>query len=174
MNADQKKRIAHEISNWKNACNCRAVQLTGDRMAALLQELVDAQEALPATNPSQISSFTEPVEWLPGGFRIEHFTKDDPMLTDEANAERRFFVTRIESPYPKDGVWFGATAGAALAKACAALGIEYAAPPAPKLSDERIMEIYQDFLLDKTVRNRIQSVIFMARAIEREILGGEA
>ena len=50
----------------------------------------------------------------------------------------------------------------------------YAAPPAPKLSDERIMEIYQDFLLDKTVRNRIQSVIFMARAIEREILGGEA
>ena len=42
MNADQKKRIAHEISNWKNACNCRAVQLTGDRMAALLQELIDA------------------------------------------------------------------------------------------------------------------------------------
>ena len=49
-----------------------------------------------------------------------------------------------------------------------------APPPPPKLSDERILEIYQDFLLDKTVRNRIQSVIFMARAIEREILGGEA
>ena len=48
------------------------------------------------------------------------------------------------------------------------------APQPPRLSDERIMEIYQDFLLDKTVRNRIQSVIFMARAIEREILGGEA
>ena len=47
-----------------------------------------------------------------------------------------------------------------------------AAPQPPRLSDERIMEIYQDFLLDKTVRNRIQSVIFMARAIEREILGG--
>jgi hypothetical protein len=47
MNADQKKRIAHEISNWKNACNCRAVQLTGDRMAALLQELVDAPEPEP-------------------------------------------------------------------------------------------------------------------------------
>ena len=44
MNADQKKRIAHEISNWKNACNCRAVQLAGDRMAALLQELVDAPD----------------------------------------------------------------------------------------------------------------------------------
>ena len=47
MNADQKKRVAHEISNWKNACNCRAVQLTGDRMAALLQELVDAPEPEP-------------------------------------------------------------------------------------------------------------------------------
>ena len=47
MNAEQKKRIAHEISNWKNACNCRAVQLTGDRMAALLQELIDAPETEP-------------------------------------------------------------------------------------------------------------------------------
>ncbi len=47
MNADRKKRIAHEISNWKNACNCRAVQLTGDRMAALLQELVDEPEPEP-------------------------------------------------------------------------------------------------------------------------------
>lgn len=47
MNADQKKRIAHEISNWKNACNCRAVQLTGDRMSALLQELIDAAETEP-------------------------------------------------------------------------------------------------------------------------------
>ena len=44
MNTEQKKRIAHEISNWKNACNCRAVQLTGDRMAALLQELVNTSE----------------------------------------------------------------------------------------------------------------------------------
>ena len=54
MNAEQKKRIAHEISNWKNACNCRAVQLAGDRMAALLNEL------LAATNPAQISSLAEP------------------------------------------------------------------------------------------------------------------
>ena len=47
MTAEQKKRIAHEIGNWKNACNCRAVQLTGDRMAALLQELIDAPETEP-------------------------------------------------------------------------------------------------------------------------------
>ena len=53
MNAEQKKRIAHEISNWKNACNCRAVQLTGDRMAALLQGLIDApEEIVPAELPA--------------------------------------------------------------------------------------------------------------------------
>lgn len=167
MNADRKKRIAHEISNWKNACNCRAVQLTGDRMAALLQELVDAPE---------------PDGWLPGGFRIEHFAKDDLSLTDEANAERRFFVKRIEPPYHKDGVWFGATAGEALAKACAALGIEYAAPPAPKLSDERILEIYEEAKANWNAQadqcnqwsdlGVDEVVTLVARAIEREILGG--
>lgn len=182
MNAKQKQRALTAVDMWNSSDNCSLREYqAGDRMAALLQELVDTPEpepvayvtgynngyptiapinsalcmaigtalysappapsvpdVLPATNPSQISSFTEPVEWLPGGFRIEHFTKDDPMLTDEANAERRFFVTRIESPYPKDGVWFGATAGAALAKACAALGIEYAAPPAPDQSEQHL------------------------------------
>jgi len=47
MNAEQKKRIAHEISNWRNARNDHSAQLTGDRMAALLQELVDAPEPEP-------------------------------------------------------------------------------------------------------------------------------
>ena len=79
MNADQKKRIAHEISNWKNACNCRAVQLAGDRMAALLQELVDAPEVLPATNPSQISSSAEPF----GYFKAEPFGWTDCAETDD-------------------------------------------------------------------------------------------
>ena len=79
MNADQKKRIAHEISNWKNACNCRAVQLTGDRMAALLQELADAPEVLPATNPSQISSSAEPF----GYFKAEPFGWTDCAETDD-------------------------------------------------------------------------------------------
>ena len=82
MNADQKKRIAHEISNWKNACNCRAVQLTGDRMAALLQELADgydAPEALAATNPSKISSSAEPF----GYFKAEPFGWTDCAETDD-------------------------------------------------------------------------------------------
>ena len=48
MNAEQKKRIAHEISNWNNAKNDPSAQITGDRMAALLQELIDAPEQAPA------------------------------------------------------------------------------------------------------------------------------
>ena len=81
MNAEQKKRIAHEISNWKNACNCRAVQLTGDRMAALLQELIDAPapsvpDVATATNPSQISSLAEPVAWMYEDNFGTHFTED--------------------------------------------------------------------------------------------------
>ena len=79
MNADQKKRVAHEISNWKNACNCRAVQLTGDRMAALLQELLDAPEVLAATNSAQISSSAEPF----GYFKAEPFGWTDCAETDD-------------------------------------------------------------------------------------------
>ena len=45
MTAEQKSASRTKSNNWKNACNCRAeVQLTGDRMAALLQELIDAPE----------------------------------------------------------------------------------------------------------------------------------
>ena len=47
MNAEQKQRIAHEISNWRNARNDHSSQITGDRMADLLQELVDAPETEP-------------------------------------------------------------------------------------------------------------------------------
>jgi hypothetical protein len=42
MTPEQKQRIAHEISNWRNARNDHSSQITGDRMSALLQELVDA------------------------------------------------------------------------------------------------------------------------------------
>lgn len=49
MNAEQKQRIAHEISNWRNAAQggIEEFKSTGERMAALLQELVDAPEPDP-------------------------------------------------------------------------------------------------------------------------------
>ena len=114
MNAEQKQRAAELLAAWR----ATAYALHGDRMANLLQELVDALEAEPvarvtgycagylsvatvdgrvlptgtalytappapsvpevatATNPSQISSFTEPGAWryvIPGRRRTEKF-----------------------------------------------------------------------------------------------------
>lgn len=50
MTPEQKQRIAHEISNWRNARKDHSAQLTGDRMAELLQELVDAPEPEPVAH----------------------------------------------------------------------------------------------------------------------------
>ena len=49
MNAEQKKRIAHEISNWRNASQggIQDFEATGDRMAALLQELIKQPASVP-------------------------------------------------------------------------------------------------------------------------------
>lgn len=57
MNADQKQRATGLLAAWQ----ATAYALHGDRMADLLQELIDAPEVLAATNPAQISSSTEPV-----------------------------------------------------------------------------------------------------------------
>ncbi len=46
------------------------------------------------------------------------------------------------------------------------------APEAPALTDERILEIHREVLRGDAGGNRLQTVILMARAIEREILGG--
>lgn len=86
MNAEQKKRIAHEISNWKNACNCRAVQLTGDRMAALLQELVDAPEPEPVAvidnaAPGLINWYSWKATNLPDGTNL-YTTPPAPSVPD--------------------------------------------------------------------------------------------
>ena len=141
MNADQKKRIAHEISNWKNACNCRAVQLTGDRMAALLQELADAPEVLPATNPSQISSSAEPF----GYFKAEPFGWTDCAETDDgaialytappvSDVEPVAYVTGYNNGYP--------TIAPINSALCMAIGTAlYSAPPAPSVPDGWIRAI---------------------------------
>lgn len=65
MNAEQKKRIAHEISNWRNAAQggIEDFKSTGKRMAALLQELIDAPAAAPA-DLVQDSVASEPVGYL--------------------------------------------------------------------------------------------------------------
>jgi len=46
------------------------------------------------------------------------------------------------------------------------------APQPPALTDERILEVHREVLRGDAGGNRLQTVILMARAIEREILGG--
>ena len=182
MNADQKKRIAHEISNWKNACNCRAVQLAGDRMAALLQELVDAPDVLSATNPSQISSSAEPF----GYFKAEPFGWTDCAETDDgaialytappvSDVEPVAYFTGYNNGYP--------TIAPINSALCMAIGTAlYSAPQPPKLSDERILEIYEEAKANWDAQadqcnqwsdlGVDEVVTLVARAVEREILGG--
>ena len=135
MNADQKKRIAHEISNWKNACNCRAVQLAGDRMAALLQELVDAPDVLSATNPSQISSSAEPF----GYFKAEPFGWTDCAETDDGAIALYTAppVSDVEPVAYVTGVYGGHTTVAPIdAAQVLRVGMAlYTAPPAPSVPD---------------------------------------
>jgi len=66
MNEEQKKRIAHEICNWQNAKNDHTASVTGDRMAALLQELIDAPEPEPVgyTNETELD-YVRTYEALP-------------------------------------------------------------------------------------------------------------
>ena len=79
MNADQKKRAQIAIKKWWAADSSKSVLSTGYEISELLQELVDAPEALPATNPSQISSSAEPF----GYFKAEPFGWTDCAETDD-------------------------------------------------------------------------------------------
>jgi hypothetical protein len=72
MTEEQKERANGLLSAWR----ATAYALHACRMAELLQELVDAPEVLPATNPSQISSLAEPVAWMYEDNFGTHFTED--------------------------------------------------------------------------------------------------
>ena len=75
MNAEQKQQAIALVKAWGKT----AYGMHADAMAALLQELVDAPEVLPATNPSQISSSAEPF----GYFKAEPFGWTDCAETDD-------------------------------------------------------------------------------------------
>ena len=115
MTAEQKQRAAELLAAWR----ATAYALHADRMADLLQELVDAPEA-------------EPVARVTGYYAG---------YLSIATVDGRVLPT-----------------GTAL----------YTAPPAPKLSDERIDELIEEHAPDTKRRYCVD----FARAIEREILGG--
>ena len=177
MNADQKKRIAHEISNWKNACNCRAVQLTGDRMAALLQGLIDAPEEIV---PAELPAWENGDDPLIGGGLISRGVVDFASLgiwpgKPAPDVEPVAYVTGYNNGYP--------TIAPINSALCMAIGTAlYSAPQPPKLSDERILELAAraeaqwNAVADQYNKwgqlGFDEIVILISRAIEREILGG--
>lgn len=109
MNAEQKQRAVELLSAWR----VTAYALHADRMADLLQEMVDAPEA-------------EPIAY------IEHHKGGDNLVWDNPGGK---------------------------------YSVLYTAPQPPKLSDERIREIWIEHGLDD------EDVEGFARTIEREILG---
>lgn len=133
MNADQKKRIAHEISNWKNACNCRAVQLTGDRMAALLQGLIDAPEEIV---PADLPTWENGDDPLVGGGLISRGVVDFASLgiwsgKPAPDVEPVAYVTGYNNGYP--------TIAPINSALCMAIGTAlYSAPPAPDQSEQHL------------------------------------
>ena len=80
MNAEQKQQIEQALRDWEtDSSDMFSYEETCEVFAALLQELVDAPEVPPATNPSQISSSAEPF----GYFKAEPFGWTDCAETDD-------------------------------------------------------------------------------------------
>lgn len=135
MNADLKQQIEDVLAEWRNSDDdLFSFEETCDRMAAMLQELIDAPEA-------------EPVA----------------------------YVTGYNNGYP--------TIAPINSALCMAIGTAlYSAPQPPKLSDERILEIYEEAKANWNAQadqcnqwsdlGVDEVVTLVARAVEREILGG--
>ena len=184
MNADQKKRAQIAIKKWWAADSSKSVLSTGYEISELLQELVDAPEVLTTTNPAQISSLAEPF----GYFKAEPFGWTDCAETDDGaialyTAPPAPSVPEAEPVARVTGYYAGylsiATVDGRVLSAGTAL---YLAPPAPKLSDERILEIYEEAKANWNAQadqcnqwsdlGVDEVVTLVARAVEREILGG--
>ena len=94
MNAEQKQRAAELLAAWR----ATAYALHADRMADLLQELVDAPEVLAVTNPSQISSLAEPSADVARDAERYRWLRDKCRATGEHWGGRWSLV--IEGPCP--------------------------------------------------------------------------
>jgi hypothetical protein len=158
------------------------VQLTGDRMAALLQELTDAPEVEPVAKVTgyyggylSISTIdgrvlpagtalylAPPAPSVPDGWRIVPYTPTVQMLERAGYAVNNRPQPSKYEPSATPAIIFWT---AMLNYAPEAVFINSCSKP-PKLSDDRIREIWVEHGLDD------EDVEGFARSIEREILGG--
>ena len=137
MTPEQKKRIAHEISNWNNAAkSCLyPATATGDRMAALLQEMVDAPAPEPVARVTgyyagYLSIATVDGRVLPAGTAL-YLALAAPTPT-EAPAD----VAR--------DAWYGSNPPSLVQATAIYMALLEAAPNPKKLSAERILELFDE------------------------------
>ena len=134
MNADQKKRAVELISEW----NTQYPEYVGDRMAALLQELIDSPEAEPA-----LVVEVEPDYWSRGHYYEGSKPHINPLKVWKlpvgtklytappvSDVEPVAYVTGYNNGYP--------TIAPINPALCMAIGTAlYSAPPAPSVPPVR-------------------------------------
>lgn len=187
MNNKQKQLAIAALTKWWAADSNKAVLSTGYEMAGVLQELIDAPEPeQPNQSEQHLEMVNAPAPSVPDGL-IQNLvqTAMRGLLTDDDMANLRRFdeccqdsdadghavakpkMKRLELAGVVRSCGFGRHETTAFGDWLLA-----DAPEAPALTDERILEIHREVLRGDAGGNRLQTVILMARAIEREILGG--
>ena len=184
MNAEQKQRAAELLAAWR----ATAYALHGDRMTALLQEMVDAPETEPVARvtgyyagylsiapvdglvlPTGTALYTAPTApSVPDGWRIVPYTPTVQMLERAAYAVNNRPQPSKYEPSATPAIIFWT---AMLNYAPEAVFINSCSKP-PKLSDERIYQVWGE-QAEKTIgKSHSEFLVSFVRAIEREILGG--
>lgn len=194
MNAEQKQRAADLLTAWR----ATTYALHADSMAALLQELVDAPETEPVARVTgyyagYLSIATVDGRVLPTGTALytappAPSVPDMPLSMEQFgglvglardDASEKAIVYKATNIYGET-CYFGVKSTAQVwAKSGSVEGVRLRdlrvlatpAPQLPKLSDERIFDLLKQ-VDPHAVRLPLGFKQF-ARAIEREILGGE-
>jgi len=103
MNAEQKQHMAHELGQWnaamKSACSVGNLLAISTRMAALLQELIDAPYQVASVPDSKTLQFLTDV--LTAAGLLRHGKKDSGLATriaDESCRIRQQLFTQPEQP----------------------------------------------------------------------------
>ena len=196
MTPEQKQRIAHEISNWRGydlqeSETVTESELAGmcSKMAALLQELVDAPEPEPfgyfkaepfgwtdcaETDDGSIALYTAPpAPSVPDGWKHDCagiMQNDVELWLDSCPhcGKPKTYAAPTPAEAPADvarDAWYGSNPPSLFQATAIYMALLEAAQNPKKLSDERILELfYENATPDRWPFG-------FASAIEREIFG---
>ena len=165
MNAEQKQRAQNALWFWQGSKNDHEAQLAGGKMAALLQELIDAPEVDPVATVTgyyggHLSISTIDGRVLPAGTAL-YLAPPAPSVPDE----------ELQAAFDRGLKAGNGQKEAQQVEIHRLHDLLAAAPQPPRLSDERILEIWASNSGRPVTMGKAR-IIAQARAIEREILGG--